>query len=164
MASKKRNLENYEDIMGATATDVHEPSLYPEGPWTLRNVGFSATDVEDRDGNPQKLLNLRYEGFEAGPEVDPEEVEKGGFEGKTIWVRRYISKPLAKASRDGTLARFIKFARLHGIDTEELNIEAMCKALKGQQIQAQIGTRSYTTREGDAAIDNTATDFSSIEA
>lgn len=163
MAKKQRNTETVEDVMGLTANDVTEPELYPEGPWTLKNVGFSATDVEDKEGNEQRLINLRYEGFEPSQDVDPELVERGGFEGKTIWVRRYISKPGEKAKRDGTLARFVKFVRLHGIDTDDKDVTEMCKALKGSIILADIGTRNYTTKDGDDVRDNTASNFSAAE-
>lgn len=157
-----RDVENFEDSMQLTAEDIHEPDLYPDGPWTIRNIGFSTSDVENRDGEPQKLINLRYEGFEPGPEVDPELVEAGGYEGRTLWVRRYISMPAAKAKVDGTLARFVNFVAMHGVDTSGRNVEEMCKALKGTLLGATIGQRSYTNREGDTVNDNTATDFTGV--
>lgn len=155
----ENQLENFTDILSLTAEDVDEPSLYPSGPWLIKNRGYSTSDGEDRDGNPQLIINFRYEGFQAGPEVDPDLVEQGGFEGRTLWVRRYISKPAVKASRDGTLARFINFIAMHDVDVSGRTLDDMCKAVKGFSILADLGTRSYTNREGDTVTDNTATNF-----
>lgn len=162
MSRKIRQDDSYEDIMAATAEDISEPELYPEGPWTIQNVGFSATDVEDDQRGEQKLINLRYTGFEPGESVDPELALKGGFEGRTLWVRRYISKPLARGAKDGTLARFVKFVRMHGVDTEGLNVDQMCKALKGAMARATIGTRTYE-KDGETIRDNTVSDFAALE-
>jgi hypothetical protein len=160
--TEAQELESMEDVMSLTAESISAPGLLPTGPWTIRNIGFSVSDVTNRDGDEQKLLNLRYEGFEPGPEVDPELVEAGGFEGRTLWVKRYISKPAAKAARDGTLARFVNFVSMHGVDTAGRDLTDMLKALKGTMIGSQIGEREYTNKEGDKIRDNTATDFSSV--
>lgn len=160
-----RDLEDFEDILSLTASDVKEPDLYPEGPWAIRNIGFSTSDVTNRDGDPQLLVNLRYEGFEPGEEVDPELIEAGGFEGKTLWVKRYISKPAAKAAKDGTLSRFVKFVSLHGVEVaDDTTLTDMLKGLKGQIVSAQIGTRTYETKDGDSHTDNTVTSIAAIEA
>ncbi len=154
-----RETETMEDVMKLTSEDIMEPSLIPSGPWTIRCLGVTATDGEDRDGNSQRILALRYEPFEPGPEVDPDEVEKGGFEGRVLWVRRYLSKPAARAQRDGTLARFVNFVEMSGVDTAGRDLEDMCKALKGSTILADISTRTYTNRDGDSITDNNATNF-----
>lgn len=157
------DLENFGDIMGLTKEHVREPELYPEGPWTIKNVGFSTKETEDREGNDQLLINLRYVGFEPGEQVDPELIDAGGYEGRTLWVRKYISMPAIRAARDGTLSRFVNFVELHGVDTEELDLGAMCKALKGETILADIGTREYDDKQGEHHRDNTVSNFATVE-
>lgn len=158
-----RDLENFEDIMSLGKADVQEPELYPDGTWRLRNVGYSTSDTQDREGNEQLLINLRYVGFEPVEGVDPELVEAGGFEGRTLWVRRYISKPAIRAARDGSLARFIAFVELHGIDTDEMDLDDMCKALKGAEVIGDVSHREYDTKEGEHRNDNTVKNFAAAE-
>lgn len=161
--SEVRDLENLEDIMSLTAEDIRAPANYPVGTWTIRNIGASTSDVTDREGNEQLLINLRYEGFEPSDDVDQDLVEEGGFEGKTLWVKRYISKPAARAARDGTLARFINFVEMHGVDVAGLDLEGMVKALRGAMIRGSVGVRTYTNRDGDEVTDNTVTGFAPAE-
>lgn len=164
-----RDLEDFEDIMDMGKSEVREPDLYPEGPWTIRNIGFSVSDTTDkRSGEEQKCINLRYEGFEAGPEVEPELVEAGGFEGKTLWVKRYITKSPVKAGKDGSLARFLKFVELHGVATVDedglsIPLGVLLPALKGQMVSAQIGTREYTNKEDETVKDNTVSSIAALQ-
>lgn len=163
MAKRTHEQESdFEDVMRLTKADVKAPLCYPEGPWNIRNVGFTASDVTDEQHGDQRMFNLRYEGVEPDESVDPDAIEAGGFEGKTLWVKRYISRPAAKASRDGSLSRFIRFVELHGVNTDDLDLDDMCKALKGQMIHAELGTRSYTSREGDLITDNTVSNLAAI--
>lgn len=159
-----RDLETFEEIGDLVAADIREPELVPEGPWTLRHTGFSVKDAKDKDGNPQKCYNLRYEAFEPGEEVDPEAIERGGYESKTIFVRRYVSTPPAKAARDGTLAGLIKFIALHGVEIDARPVSELLKAMKGSLVGAQVGTRSWDDDNGDTHHDNTARDFHSVSA
>ncbi len=154
-----RETETMEDVMKLTSEDIMEPSLVPAGPWVIRCLGLTTRDGVDQDGNEQRVINLRYEAFEPDPEVDPDEVEKGGFEGRVIWVKRYLSKPAARAQRDGTLARFINFVEMSGVDTTGRDLEDMCKAMKGSTIRADVGSYSYTNRDGDLITDNNAKNF-----
>lgn len=161
--TETRDLADLEDIMSLTAEDIRAPGLYPTGPWEIRNVGYTLSDVEDKEGNPQKKINLRYEGFAALDGVDEDAVNEGGFEGKTLWIARWISKPAIKAAHDGTLQRFINFVEMHGVDPSGRDLEAMCKALKGQGLLADVGTRTYTNKAGEEVTDNTVANFASVE-
>lgn len=156
--------ETFEDSMKLTKAMLREPDLYPSGTWEIQNLGFTMTDVEGKDGKPdQRLINLRYKGVAPGNDVDEEAVERGGFEGKTLWARLYLTKSPMVAARDGTLRRVIEFVEAHGVDTDEGDVEEWCKELKERTIMAEVGSREWTDKNtGAARSDNSLKNFSPV--
>jgi hypothetical protein len=156
-----------ESVLDMGRRHVKRPKLVPEGPWTIRCMGHTIQDGTNLDGTEQTIINLRYTAFEPGPEVDPDAVEEGGYEAKTLWRKVYITKEPQVAAYDGTLENFYRLAAMHGLDDEFLDeapVVETAKALRGRNINAMVGTRSYTNKITDEQVtDNTITQFSRIE-
>lgn len=94
-----------------------EPGLIPCGVWELRaSAALKVSDGEDKNGNEQKIVLAQHEPLEAGPGVDPDEVEAidpttgmSTYDGKRIFTRFYLP-------RDGR--RWAQFLLAHGYDED----------------------------------------------
>lgn len=145
---------NYEAILNRSSDEVTEPGLYPVGTWRLRCVGVSAKENDDGI----TVFNFSFIGVEPGEDVDPVELEQSGdsFDGARIWVKRYI-----ETKRDEF--DLIGFFQKLGADTTGKTKKQLMAEVKGNEIMAYVGVRSYTNNAGELRTDNTAKNFAAIE-
>lgn len=146
-------LGDFESILNRSMDEVQEPGLYPTGTWLVRNVG----GLVRRDDKGREIVILTYVAVEPQDDVDPDELAAAGnsFEGNKLWYRRIIE------TNDDAF-KLKKFIAMHGVEIKGKSYEEGIRELRGREIFAYVGTRTYE-RQGDMVVENTLMQFAPVK-
>lgn len=158
MVKRTEDAADYGDILDKVWGDIPEPSTLPNGSWLLK--GRNASYVAPKDDTQNGKVLFFYTPQEPTDDVDAEELAALGEDYDitenqityTIWIE--FGKDWDKVRQH--LAK-------HGVEDSTVSIRDSLKAFKGTQVVAQVGTRTYTDRNGETQVENTASSFTAVE-
>jgi hypothetical protein len=129
----------------------------PTGTWKLR-VRNAAYKEASGDQNAKFLFF--YIPAEPMNDVDPEALEAAGadydFTNNQIVYTKYVEN-----LRD--LKAVMQIVQKHGVDLSGLNPKQAIKKLRGKEVVASVGTRSYKNRFEQQVTENTVTNFATVD-
>lgn len=147
-------LDNLMDTAYENLPDVLE--TIPGGTWRLRNRNAAFKEATEKENS--KFLFF-YIPVAPSEDVDPEALAAAGddydYTNNQIVVTHYV-----ETLRD--LKKVMAFIALHGIDLEGLTAKQAAKKVKGKEIMANIGSRSYEGQFG-TVNSNTANAFAPVK-
>lgn len=141
------NYENLPEVM----------ETIPTGTWKLR--GRNGAYKEKTEEQSAKVLFFLVPS-EPLSDVDPEALEAAGadydFTNNQIVFTKYVEN-----LRD--VKQVLQIVKAFGVDLEGLSPREAVKKIRGKDIIASVGTRSYRGRMGQVT-ENTVSNFASVEA
>lgn len=147
-------MADYEDILSKSWDEIPEVQTLPVGSWLLRARNASYQAPKSADASPAVLFV--YTAKEPMEDVDSEELSKLG-DNYDISANRIFSRFFVQDAADWDNVR--KHLAKHGIDTKGQSIEESLKQVKGREVIAYLGQRSFTTNAGETKEENTPSNF-----
>lgn len=147
-------MSDYSDILNMTWEDIPEPKLVPGGSWLLRCR--NATFIPKKGEQDAKVLFF-YEPKEPMDDVDAGEIEALGD--YNVSENDLVAQFFINRSKDWVKVR--NHIEKHGVEVTG-NIPETLKSVKGSEVIAFVGTRTYTNSVGESVTDNTVTQFAPV--
>lgn len=151
-------MSDYADILSQSWDEIPEAKTLPQGSYLLRARSASYQPAKDVDKSPAVLFV--YSAKEAMEDVDADEIAKLG-DNYDIGANKIFSRFFVADKSDWDNVR--KHIAKHGVDLKGLTIEESLKAVKGREVIAFLGQRSFTTNAGEAKEENVPSNFTPVE-
>lgn len=150
--------DNYADILTQSWDSIPEPKTLPGGSWRLKAKGAS---FKEGDGTTSARAMFIYEPKEAMDDVDATALEDLGEDYDvsanlifyTVWI---------ETARDWDTVR--KHLAKHDPKLLNMPIGESFKKVRGTEINAYLGQRTYTNKAGELVEENTASQFVAVDA
>jgi hypothetical protein len=156
-------MSNYEKLMNTDLGAMEEPKdVIPSGEWVLRCQAARENENENYDEDDPKndalsIVKFTHVPVEPFSNVDMDAVGDGTWRGVPLFTTRYI-----KTDRDLYQVREVVAA--HGISIEGRTLNDAVELMKGKQVLATIGLKTYKRRgDGETVKTNTLTNFRVVE-
>lgn len=150
-------MSDYADILSKSWDEIPETQVLPTGSYLLRARSASYQASKSEEGSPAVLFV--YSAKEPMEDVDNEEFEKLG-ENYDIGANRIFSRFYVNDTADWDNVR--KHLAKHGIDTKGQSIEESLKQVKGRDVVAFLGQRTFTTNAGETKTENNPSNFVAV--
>lgn len=153
--------ETYEDLLKSGWNELPDPKVLPEGSWLLKKTRGSYFK-EDEDRGLSARVSFEFKPVEPMDDVDAEEIDKLGPD-YDIGENRVEYTIFVERSADWKRKVLPFLAKLGvGVDPNEDPRETVKKRGNGNTIIAYLGTRTFTTRDGEVVEQNTAKQFRAV--
>lgn len=151
-------MSDYADILKQSWDELPELVPLPQGSWLLRARGASYQPAKDADKSP--TVTFIYSAKEPMDDVSQEELEALGsnydVSSNRIFARFFVSDG---ADWDAVRKHLAK----HGVEVKGKTIEESLKAIKGTEVIAYLGQRTYTNNAGQDVVENNPSNFTAVE-
>ncbi len=148
--------ESYDDILDRSFNELQDDKLLPFGRWVLRlrNAHFMLPRGEARSAQ----VLFFYTPVEATEDVDADELEALG-EDYDVTENQIVMTVWIEGNRSWKdLMRHLE--KHAGVDWEAGSIrEVIKKGVKGSEVTAEIGSRTYENNFGELVEENVASNF-----
>ncbi len=153
-------VESYDDILDRSFDDLQDDKLLPGGLWVLRlrNAHYMAPREE---GQSAQILFF-YKPVEPTDDVDTDELEALG-EDYDYTENQIVFKVWIEGGRSWKdLQRHIK--KHAGVDWDLPSIREVIKTgVKGSEVVARLGERTFENNFGELVAENVASDFRAMD-
>lgn len=150
--------DNYQDILKRSWDDIPEPKLLPTGSWLLK--GKNVAVFPPREEGQAMRVGFFYEAKEPMDDVSADELASLGSD-YSYAENDIVKQFFINRNKDWDSVR--KHLALHGIETEGKTQDETFKAFKNSEVVAYLGTKTFTTGQGETKTDNDPTSFAKVE-
>lgn len=149
--------DNYEDILERSWDEIPSNVVLPVGSYRLKASGANYIKPKSAEQNPQILFT--YTVKEPLEDVDPEEIAQ--LSSEDITGKKVFHKVWLETGADWDSVR--KHMSLLGIAIEGRTLKESFKDVKGHEVIAYLGVKTFKTRSGETVTDNQPEQFAAVE-
>lgn len=149
---------SYEAILDKAWDEIPESKVLPTGSWLLKCRNAVYQPAKSADKSPSVLFV--YAAKEPMDDVSDEELAELG-DGYDVSDNRIFTRFWIETNRDWDSVR--NHIKKHGVEVEGTSIKDSLAAVKGHEVVAVLGTRTYEDATGEMKVDNTTSMFAPVE-
>lgn len=156
------NDEGYADILNRSWDEIPETQVLPGGSYLLK--ALRATYIGAKAADQNDCILFIYSPHQALDDVDTDELAALNQEGKEeydISGNRIFARFWLETGADWDKVR--KHMSKHGVDTAGRSIKQTLEAMKGTEVYAYLGSRTFTDNMGEVRQENTPENFATVE-
>lgn len=149
--------ENYSDIASLSWDNIPQPKTLPTGSWKLRARNATFLPAKSADSNPRVVIF--FTPIEPMDDVDESRLSELG-DGYDFAANQIVHNVFIEGPRDWANVRSL----LEKMDVQvEGPVQETLKKVRGKEVIAYLGTRTFTDSTGEPREENTAAQFAKID-